>query len=42
MINKMKRRIFKNIWANESGLSGMLVLLLVMSLLHILRCRRRL
>ncbi|WP_396158851.1 ion channel [Flavobacterium sp.] len=26
----MKRRILKNIWANESGLSGMLVLLLVM------------
>jgi hypothetical protein len=30
MTNKMKRRILKNIWANESGLSGMLVLLLVM------------
>lgn len=30
MIYKMKPRILKNIWANESGLSGMLLLLSVM------------
>lgn len=35
MINKMKPRILKNIWANESGLSGMLVLLFVMHFIFI-------